>query len=163
MAVQITANEVGLTTDVIRMFLRDSPDFNPLLDGDLEFPESDINNAMRLAVSKWNALTPISNVTDPTQLNEYILLCGVCGLLLKSEGLRQLRNGMRTQEGNIAPVGLDEKENEYLKWASHFQQEFDQKAKAYKVQQNMESLLGPGNPSNYLRSGYAYLGRYRQR
>jgi hypothetical protein len=163
MAVTLTANEVGLTTDVIRMFLRDDPNHNILLDGELEFPEADLNNAMRLAVSKWNAVTPVSNVTDPRQINEYVLLCGVCGLLLKSEGLRQLRNQLQTQEGNIAPVGIDEKESLYLKWADHFQREFMDKAQKIKIQNNIESLLGVGNSSNYLSSGYALLGRYRTR
>ena len=162
MALQLTATQVGLTTDIIRLFLRDQPDYNILLDGDIEFPDKDINNAMRLAVAKWNSITPVSNVTDPTQINEYVLLCGVCGLLLKSEGLRQLRNQMITQDGNISPVGLDEKENLYLKWAAHFQQEFDIKAQNIKIQNNMESLLGAHNSSNYLRSGYATVGRYRR-
>ena len=118
MAVQLGSTGVPFSVDDIRMFLRDQPDWNILLD-DIESTDDDIRSAMRLTVAKWNAIPPISNVTDPAQLNEYVLLCGSCGFLLKSEGLRQLRNQMQTQDGNISPVGLDEKEALYMRWAQH--------------------------------------------
>jgi hypothetical protein len=138
------------------MFLRDQPDYNILLD-DVEFPEEDIQLAMKLTVAKWNAVTPVSNLTSPDQLNEYILLVGTCGFLLKSEGLRQLRNQMAANDGNIDQVGLDEKEALYMRWATHFQNEFKEFARPMKVQQNMESLL---DGCSGFGSGYRYVGRY---
>ena len=160
MPVQLTKDEFPLTVDDIRGFLRDQPDYNILMD-DIEFENTDIQRAMRLTVSKWNAITPISNLTSPAQLNEYILLCGVCCILLRSEGLRQVRNQFVTQDGNISPVGLDEKEAIYLKWALHFCEEFDQLAKEMKVQENMQSLLDSrcGGASGF-GSGYRWIGRY---
>lgn len=139
------------------MFLRDQPEYNILLD-DIEFEDADIALAMKLSVSKWNAITPVTNLTSPDQLNEYILLCGCCGFLLKSEGLRQVRNQMQTQDGNISPVGLDEKEAIYMRWAKHFQEEFKMMAQRLKIQENMEALLDTS--SNWLGSGYRYIGRY---
>lgn len=156
MPVALPQTSEPLTTDIIRMFLRDTVEQNSLTD-DIEFSKEDIDNAMRLAVAKWNAIPPISNLTDPSQLNAYILLCGVCGLLLKSEGLRQNRNQLTVQDGNIAPVGLDDKEDQYYKWARHFQEEFMMFATKFKIQQNMESILGN---CNGLSSGYAWIGRY---
>lgn len=156
MPVALPATQTPLTTDDIRLFLRDMPDYNITLDGHLEFEEKDIQAAIRLTLAKWNAITPMSNVTDPAQLNAYVLLCGVCSLLLKSEGLRQMRNQIQTQEGNISPVGLDEKEALYMRWAVHFQEEFNGYAQRIKIQQNMESLLGPYNGTS---SGYAGLHR----
>lgn len=156
MPVVITAASFKLTTDEIRMFLRDQPDYNILLD-DVEFENKDINLAMKLTVAKWNALTPVTNLISPDQLNEYVLLMGVCGFLLKSEGLRQLRNQMPANDGNIDKVGLDENEAGYMRWADHFQREFKEVAQRIKIQHNMESLLdghcGFG-------SGYKYVGRY---
>jgi len=146
-----------LTTDDIRMFMRDQPNYNILLD-DIEFATEDITRAMRLTVSKWNAITPISNLTDPAQLNEWILLCGVCCILLKSEGIRQKRNQMLSQDGNIKPVGLDEKAGLYLKWSLVFCDEFERLAMRVKIQQNMESILN--SRGNCLRSGYYYIGRW---
>jgi hypothetical protein len=157
MAIQIDANKYPLSTDEIRLFLRDQPEYNILLD-DIEFEDKDINNAMRLTVAKWNAMPPITNVTTPDQLNEYVLLCGVCGFLLKSEGLRQVRNQMVTQDGNISQVGIDEKEAIYFRWATHFQSEFKEFAQRLKIAQNVESLIDPCMSG--FSSGYRYIGRW---
>lgn len=158
MPVQLPESKFRVTTAEIRMFLRDQPAYNILLD-DIEHSDAQIELAMKLTVAKWNAITPVTSVVDASYLNEYVLLCGVCGLLLKSEGIRQKRNQLMTQDGNISPVGLDEKEAIYFKWALHFQQEFDTKAQAIKIQQNMESLFD-GSNTNYTGSGYRYIGRY---
>ncbi len=156
MPVQLPADAFRITSEEIRMFMRDQPDYNILMD-DIEFRDSDIVRAMRLTVAKWNAIPPITNLVSPSQLNEWVLLCGVCCILLKSEGLRQKRNQLTVQDGNIAPVGLDEKEAIYLKWSMIFCEEFDTLAKQAKIQQNMESILGP---NKCLRSGYYYIGRW---
>ena len=157
MSAQLDKNAFKLTTDELRMFLRDQPEWNILLD-DIEFSDKDIELAMKLTVGKWNAITPVTNVTSPDQLNEYVLLCGVCGFLLKSEGLRQLRNQLQTNDGNISPVGIDEKESLYYRWALHFQQEFKEYATKIKIQENMESIMGPCD--NGFGSGYRYIGRW---
>ena len=157
MPVQLPADAFRITTEEIRMFMRDQPAYNILLD-DVEFDDADIVRSMRLTVAKWNAITPVTSLTSPSQLNEWVLLCGVCCILLKSEGLRQKRNQLQTQDGNIAPVGLDEKESLYLKWSMIFCDEFERLAKSAKIQQNMESLLT--NRNSCLRSGYSYIGRW---
>ncbi len=157
MSVQLPAAAFRLTSEEIRMFMRDQPNYNILLD-DIEFADADILLAMKLTVAKWNAMPPVTNLTSPNQLNEWVLLCGVCCILLKSEGLRQKRNQLQTQDGNIAPVGLDEKESLYLKWSMVFCEEFERLAQTAKIQQNMEALLD--NPNSCLRSGYYYIGRW---
>lgn len=161
MAVVLASNiQNNLVTEDIRMFLRDTPDYNILLDT-VEFSNEDIARAIKLTVYKWNAIPPVSMIEDPAVLNGYVLLCGTCGFLLKSEGLRQARNQMQTQDGNIAPVGLDEKEAIYMKWAQHFQEEFALYAQRIKIQQNMESIMGGGlDISNGFGSGYAYCARW---
>lgn len=156
MSVGLRKTSEPLTTDIIRMFLRDTVEHNSLTD-DIEFSKEDIDGAIFLAVAKWNAIPPISNVTDPAQLNAYVLLCGVCGLLLKSEGLRQNRNQLTVQDGNIAPIGMDDKEDQYYKWARHFQDEFNIFASRIKIQENMESIM---DACSGLSSGYSWLGRY---
>jgi len=158
MPVQLTEAAFKLTTDEIRAFMRDQPEYNILLD-DIEFADDDINRAMRLTVAKWNVIPPVTNLTSPDQLNEWILLCGVCCILLKSEGLRQKRNQLITQDGNISPVGLDEKEALYLKWSEVFCYEFNSLAAGVKKQENMEAMLDDGR-RNCLRSGYYYIGRW---
>lgn len=165
MPVTLPSNESPLTVDDIRLFLRDQPDYNPLLD-DVEFKNSDIERAMRLTVAKYNVITPQTSLTSYAQLNEWLLLCGVCCILFRSEGARQLRNQVTAQDGNIAPVGLDEKQSLYAQWADRFCAEFDQLAKQAKIQNNMESIYsnsgGAGGGSGF-GSGYRYIGKWTVR
>ena len=163
MAVTIAPNAAPLTMDVIRMFLRDQPDKNPLLE-DVEWSDEEINNAIDLAVAKYNVMTPITH-TAPEQMNAWLLLTGVCCVLFRSEGTRQLRNQVQAQDGGIAPVGLDEKEAQYMRWADHFCQEFERVARAVKTQANMEGgwgglTSGGGGAYGNLSSGYRWVGRW---
>ncbi len=154
MPVQVSTNAVPLTTDDVREFLRDQPKYNILIEG-VEFSNEDIARAIRWTVSKWNAITPQSNdpVTGET-LNEYVLLFGVASILLRSEGVRQLRNGVNYQDGNMPQVGIDEKQNLYAGWADSMKAEFDFHARQIKTQNNMEACYGG------LSSGYKYIGRW---
>ena len=150
---QLPTAATPLTTDEIRMFLRDQPGMNPLTD-DIEFPDVDINLAIRFTVMRYNAMTPQTYYTSPLQLNGYLLLVGVCSILFRSEGARQLRNQVLSKDGNIAPVGLDEKQELYVAWAEKFSQEWEHIARAIKTQNNMEAAYGGTS------SGYAQLGRF---
>jgi hypothetical protein len=154
MPVVIPTNKTPLTVEDIRMFLRDLPSKNPLLLGELEFSDADLTRAMSFAVDKYNAMTPQTNLTDPSYVNRWVLMVCTCSILLRSEGLRQLRNQLITQDGNIAPVGLDEKQALYLQWADNLQAEFDGLVRQIKTQNNMEACYGG------LSSGYRYIGRW---
>jgi len=145
-------NKSPLTVDMIRQFLRDVPDKNILLD-DIEFTDKDIDLAVLLATSMYNTIPPATNL-DSIQIPIFILLLGVCYFLLNSEGIRQMRNQIATQDGNIAPIGVDEKEALYRTWASNFKQEFTYTAQRYKTSQNMEDCYGNFG------SGYAWVGRW---
>ena len=153
MPVALPTASTPLTTDDVRWFLRDTPQHNILLPDSVEFSQDDITRAIRFTVAKYNAVTPQSAI-DAGNLNEYVLLCGVCAILLRSEGLRQNRNEVRAQDGGIAPVNLDEKQAQYAEWADRMQQEFDFHVRNIKMQNNMESCYGS------LSSGYRYLGRW---
>ena len=154
MTTQVTTNAVPLTTYDVRAFFRDQPKYNILIDG-VEFSNEDIQRAIRWTVAKWNAFTPQSNdPLDGSTLNEYVLLFGVCAILLRSEGVRQLRNQVSYQDGNMPQVSMDEKQCPYAQWADRMQQEFDFHVRQIKTQNNMESCYGG------LSSGYRYIGRW---
>jgi len=154
MPTSLRENTSPLTVDMIRQFLRDVPDKNILLD-DIEFADRDINLAIQLATSMYNSMPPATNL-ESVQIPIYILLLGVCYFLLNSEGVRQLRNQITAQDGNIAPVGIDEKEALYRTWAGNFKQEFTYTAQRYKTSQNMEDCYGTFG------SGYSWVGRWNQ-
>lgn len=136
----------------IRAFLRDQPEFNILLD-DIEFADEDIARAMRYATANYNAITPVTTLST-IQLNIWVLLLGSCCYLFRSEGARQLRNQVQAQDGNIAPVGIDEKQALYAQWADRMCMEFKELATKAKVQANMQSVY------DSLSSGYRYVGQW---
>lgn len=153
MPVQLPDDKFLITTEVIRMFMRDQPHYNILLDA-VEFEDEEINMAMRLTLAKYNAILPQSTLASPKYMNEWLLLCGVCAILLRSEGLRQVRNQLITQDGNISMAGLDEKQALYAEWAERFMAEFNDMAQKIKMQDNMESVYAGFG------SGYRYIGRW---
>lgn len=149
-----------LTADDVRMFMRDVAGQVPntgvtnILFDLPEFSDDDINRAIRFTVARFNVMTPISN-DAANNINPWLLLTGVCEFLLTSEAFRQVRNQVTYQDGDIAPIGLDDKQQQYLALASYLKQEFDVRAKEFKISRNMESAYG------WVGSGYRFVARHR--
>lgn len=150
-----------ISTDEIRMFLRDyalghlpGGQGNILLDT-IQFTEDELNFALRMAVSAFNAMTPISTFIPENYPNDYLLLLGVCRFLMMSESFHQLRNQVAAQDGDIAPSGIYEKSQAYLALAQTLQAEYQDLARAIKNQLNMEGAYG------FIGSGYKNVSRHR--
>lgn len=142
-----------VTPDQVREFMRDFPDKNILVDG-VEFSDEDIERALRLTISMGNAVARPTSYSVTNFPNDYVLLMGTCSYLLKSEGIRQLRNEAMYQDGNIQPVGLDNKQQAYTALAAQYLQEFTQMLTAIKIQENMSSFGQMSSPiaqSKYIR------------
>lgn len=155
------ATGVMLTRDMIRMSLRDIAGgipntgvVNVLLDN-VEFSDADLENAMAFTVDRYNAMTPVTNASAGS-INRFILLKGVIGFLLHSESYRQLRNQATVQDGDVAPIGIDDKQAMYAQLAQLADQQFEQYARGVKTQRNMEAAYGG------LGSGYSGTTRNRQ-
>jgi hypothetical protein len=151
---------VGVTVEDVRWFLRDYAGQIPgtgvtniLLDG-VEFSDDDIRRAVRFTVSRWNGILPITTDTEAT-IPDWLLMVGTCEILLQSEAHRQNRNALTYADGNISPVGLDDKMQQYVALAQALRAEFEEKSKLIKVSRNMESMYGS------LGSGYRISTRYR--
>jgi len=137
----------------VREFLRDFPDKNPLVDG-VEFSDAEAEKAIKRTISMANVVARPTSYTASNFPNDYVLLMGVCSYLLKSEATRQLRNEAMYQDGNIQPVGLDNKQQAYAALAAQFNQEFIQMLTAIKIQENLNSFGSMGSPiaqSTYIR------------
>lgn len=149
------ASPVILTVDQVRRFMRDYPNKNILLD-DVEFSQADVNQGIRMVTSVYNVMTPISQITPESwpQGSEYLLLLGTAAYLMKSAAFLQVRNQATYQDGDIAPIGIDDKFPLYMNFAQMLQQEWDALAKSYKTQLNLESAYGS------LSSGYRNVSRY---
>lgn len=142
-----------VTPDQVRDFMRDFPDKNILVDG-VEFEDTEVEKAIKFTISMANAIARPTGYTVTNFPNDYVLLMGICSYLLKSEGIRQLRNEAMYQDGNIQPVGLDNKQQSYTALASQYLQEFTQMLTAIKIQENMSSFGQMSSPiaqSTYIR------------
>jgi hypothetical protein len=150
-----------LTLTRIRMAMRDvagqipnTGDYNVLL-ADVQFSDDEINNAIQFTVESYNSITPITNIRQD-QVNNYILYLGVVAFLCQSEQIKELRNDMDLVDGNVAPIGKDKKHQLYGQLAQVALQKFEERAKSYKIQLNMQSAYGG------LGSGYANVARVQR-
>lgn len=152
-----------VTEDEIRMWLRDyalghltGGQGNLLLD-DVQFKREELTFAVKMAVSNFNAITPISSyLTDGSNFpNEYLLLVGTARFLMVSESFHQLRNQVNAQDGDIAPTGIYDKAQAYLALAQTLKGDWDDLTRKMKNQFNMEGAYG------HLGSGYSNVGRGR--
>ncbi len=145
-----------VSRDQVRLFLRDRANRNILLD-DVQFADEDLNLALEMATSAFNAVTPQSTFTPATfpEHLEYVLLIGTVRFLLMSESFLQVRNQATYQDGDIAPIGIDDKQAAYAQLAQVLKAEWDELVRGVKTQNNMEGAY------NSLGSGYRSVGRYR--
>lgn len=148
-----------ITMDDIRGFMRDVAGQVPgtgvenVLFDLPEFSDNDINRALKYTVARFNVITPPSN--DPQEgINIWLLLIGVSEFLVTSEAFRQQRNQVTYQDGDIQPIGLDDKQQMYLAMATLLKSEFEEKSKSWKISRNMESAYGS------LGSGYRAVSRF---
>lgn len=144
-----------VTKDQVRMFMRDRADKNILLDT-VQFTDDELNLAMDMAVSAFNTVTPQSNLTPqsfPPHL-KYLLLVGTVRFLLMSESFLQARNQATVQDGDIAPIGIDDKAQLYAQLAASLKAESDELTRGVKTQNNLESAY------NSLGSGYRNTSRF---
>ncbi len=144
-----------VSKDQVRMFMRDYAENNILLD-DVQFTDDELNNALEMAVSAFNAITPQTNMTPstfPTHLR-YLLLIGTTRFLLMSESFLQVRNQATVQDGDIAPIGISDKAALYSQLSKQLKDEWDELSRGVKTQNNMESAY------NTLGSGYRNTSRF---
>lgn len=147
---------VIISKDQVRMFMRDRADKNILLD-DVQFTDAELNLATEMAVSAYNSVTPQTMLTPssfPTHLR-YLLLIGTTRFLLMSESFLQIRNQATVQDGDIAPIGIDDKSAAYAQLAQQLKAEVDEITRQVKTQNNMESAY------DSVGSGYKNTSRFQ--
>jgi len=154
-----TSSNPTITNDDLRGFLRDVAGQVPgtgvtnILFDLPEFSDDDIGRAIMFTVARFNVVTPLSNDTAGT-VNPWLLLVGVAEFLMMSESFRQVRNQVSYGDGDVAPIGLDDKQAQYLAMAKELKAEFEEKVKAFKISRNAESCYGN------LGSGYRSASRF---
>lgn len=149
------ATPIIVTVDQMRMFLRDRPDYNIILE-DVQFSQDEINFGIEMITSNYNAVVPQTNITPQTWQPhlQYVILLGTAAFLMKMEAFKQVRNQLTYQDGDIAPIGIDDKHAMYVQFSQILKQEWDFLVRNIKTQDNLESAYG------YLGSGYVNVTRY---
>ena len=135
----------AVSPDDLRLFMRDYPESNVLL-ADSEFSNTEMDRAIRRAIDQANVIGRSTSYTITSFPNAYVLEHGAAAHLLKMEAMRQLRNEATFQDGNIQPVGLDNKQGAYLQMAAAFQQEFVQMVTTLKISENMSTFGRMSSP-----------------
>lgn len=149
------AQTVILNRDKVRRFMRDFAGVIPntgviniLLDN-VEFSDADIQDAVEFTVNFFNTMTPMIGMFTEGAIPQVILLYGVTAHLLNSEGIRQLRNQATVQDGDVQPIGIDDKYQLYMQASSAMRDQFMQLAQRMKIQMNMSQAYG-GLSSGYI-------------
>jgi len=138
-----------LTTVQVVRFLRDYKDFNLLLD-ETAFTLEDLDQAISMAISEFNAITPMTTYTAETFPNDFVLLQGTACYLLTSAMFLQLRNAASYQDGDVN-VAIGNNMNDYRALKTDLKREWKETAQKMKQQANMEQAYGS------LRSGYSHI------
>lgn len=144
-----------ISRDQVRMFMRDRATNNILLD-DVQFSNHELNLALEMAASAYNCVTPQTNITPSTFPHMYLLLIGTVRFLLMSESFMQVRNQATVQDGDIAPIGIDDKAALYSQMAKALKEEWDELVRGVKTQNNCESAY------DTLGSGYRNVSRFNR-
>jgi hypothetical protein len=149
------AAAVVVTVEQVRRFMRDYPDKNILLE-DVEFTQEEVNQALDLATSAWNSIPPLLYITTTTWPagTEYLLLLGTAWNLLLGGTFTQLRNQATYQDGDIAPIGIDDKFPLYQSFGQQLRSEWWQQVQQVKAALNLQAAYGS------LSSGYRWVSRY---
>ncbi len=152
------ATPVILTVDQVRRFMRDYPNRNILLD-EVEFDQDDVNQGIEMVTSAYNSITPLGGISAQSWPPDfqYLLLLGITWYLLKSGAFLQLRNQATYQDGDIAPIGIDDKFSLYMQYWQTLFAEWQGMVKEAKIQLNLESTYGS------LSSGYRNVSRYHHK
>ncbi|MAG27829.1 hypothetical protein CMI47_20050 [Candidatus Pacearchaeota archaeon] len=134
-----------ITATEMREFLRDYAVQNPLLDT-VEFSDTEFTTAIDRAVDHANVISRATTWAAANFPNKYALLIGAAQYILQSEAFRQVRNQATYQDGNIQPIGIDDKQAAYLGMSQALKQEYIQLVTSIKIAENMSvrgSLASP--------------------
>lgn len=144
-----------VSRDEIRRWLRDFPagripntgQMNILLDN-VEFSDDDIDAGIQGAVDRYNLMTPFTTLPVDA-IPRTLVFYGTVAHLLWSESFRQLRNQATVQDGDVQPIGIDDKTSPYTQASQLLWAKYDELCRGIKTQRNMESFSG-GMSSGYL-------------
>lgn len=131
------------TMYMARQFMRDYPDENELLFGDLEYDWEDFEMAIQFALQDWNQTPP------STSANFENFPMDARNLLYRRVAIDLIHMGTHGQarnQYNYSDQGFSVQENDkapmYMKVAQQMEQKYEKAKKKYKLQKNARQFWG---------------------
>lgn len=137
----------------ITLFLRDKDPKSNLLLNAQQFTLEEVENALQLSADAYNVMPPVTSLTW-NELPPFLAILGAARFLMFSESFIQLRNQASIPVDSGEAMGIDDKHAMYAQLQDRLRAEFDEAARNYKDQKNLESFYGS------LSSEFSYTGRY---
>ncbi len=131
---------MAISSEDIRLWLRDHPEKNVLLD-DVEFDTPEIEAAIKFTVADFNETPPFTAYAAETFPFVAMLANGVAWWLYRGESVRQTRNHLPYNTGGVQ-VDDQNKGPEYAQLASLFQDKYETAKRQIKNHINLEQGWG---------------------
>lgn len=130
-----------LTPDQVRMYVKDSPELNKLLDGELQNSDELIRLAMELTVGYANIVPPKTAYAIENFPSDTVMLYGVLHHLANGEAERNLRNNV-TYNAQGLTTDIDNKFEQWTTLAGYYKGLFEQELRNLKQFENQEQAWG---------------------
>ena len=125
----------------LRGFLRDKEEFN-FLTGVEEFPDAELDNALKFAATEWNTTPPpIGYVSVETHPAPDILVLGAALWIATSDSLRSVRNAHAFSDGGVQTSEMSKVGN-YSVVMGPLRAHYQQAISAYKTNANVMAGFG---------------------
>lgn len=132
---------------IVRMFMRDYPALNRLIQGQ-EHSDRLIAWAIMDAIDDFNSTPPFTGYQLNSFPSKYLLLRATVISLLESIGLLMTRNHLTFSDGGIQ-VGVSDKTPLIQSWIALFTNKYEEKKIKMKIALNIENGWGGGVASEY--------------
>jgi hypothetical protein len=131
-----------LTVEEVQEHIRDASENNHLIDGQ-EFSPTVINIAIKLAISEWNTIPPLSvaSLESFPMGAKSVLMNGTLWKLFAGQAALLARNTMNYSDGGLQ-VPVEERFPLYIQMAAMYEQSFMNAAQRLKIHLNMEDGWG---------------------
>ena len=138
----------------LRFFLLDTPLLNRLINGQ-ESTDELLEFAIDMAISDWNSSAPVLGIVRIGNYPSlYLLMHGAVIQIMKSQGILQARNEATFNAGGSSFMRSN-KTQHYNMWMTNFSNEYENKKRQLKIQQNIAGGWG-GVASEYDKLGYSW-------
>lgn len=136
----MSEQDFALTPDEVRAYIHDYSENNHLIEGE-EFSDGSIQLAMKLALSDYNTIPPLSTVSPKMFPSLSLLLYGTLAHLFLGKAANLARNTMAYSDGGLN-IPVEERAELYMNLGNQYMTQFKDLANRLKIQQNIESGYG---------------------